>query len=166
MTVEGRAFVFGDEVNTDLIMPHEYLGEPPSVVAEHAFEPIREDFGEEVEAGDVIVAGEHFGSGSAREAPSVLKATGTGAVVAESFSRLFYRNAIAVGLPAFISPAVTDVVTEGDTVEIDLDDQAVLNRTTGASNPYEPLPDMIRTIFDEGGLLEYHTVHPEGLQLE
>ena len=165
--MRGTVYTFGDEVNTDVITPSDYFGEPIEVMAEHIFEPERPDFVEEFEEGDVVVAGEHFGSGSSREsAPAAIRAAGLGAVVAESFSRIFYRNAIAIGLPAVTCPGVTDLFTEGDEAEIDLDAGVVRNLTTGEELDAEPLPAAIQDIFDQGGLIEQYRNDPEGLRIE
>ena len=165
--MRGTVYTFGDEVNTDVITPSDYFGEPIEVMAEHIFEPERPDFVEEFEEGDVVVAGEHFGSGSSREsAPAAIQAAGLGAVVAESFSRIFYRNAIAIGLPAVTCPGVTDLFTEGDEAEIDLDAGVVRNLTTGEELEAEPLPAAIQDIFDQGGLIEQYRNDPGGLRIE
>ena len=165
--MRGTVWVFGDEVNTDVITPSDYFGEPIEVMAEHIFEPERPEFVEAFEAGDVVVAGHHFGSGSSREsAPAAIQEAGLGAVVAESFSRIFYRNAIAIGLPAVTCPGVTDLFDEGDEAEIDLDAGVVRNRTTGEELTAEPLPEAIQDIFDRGGLIELYRNDPEGLRIE
>lgn len=163
----GRAFVFGDDVNTDVITPSEYVSEPIEQQVEHLFEPVRPGFVEELETGDVIVAGEQFGSGSSREtAPAALQQAGVGAVVAESFARIFYRNAVNLGLPAVVRPGVTERVSDGDELTVDLEAGAVRNHTTDEPLEFEPLPPEIREIFDAGGLLEHYEQHPGGLQLE
>ncbi|MFB6160223.1 MAG: 3-isopropylmalate dehydratase small subunit [Haloferacaceae archaeon] len=157
MEVQGTAFTFGDDVNTDYVTPTEYFGLEIEEIAEHLFEPLDPTFAERFEPGDVVVAGENFGSGSSREhAPAAIQAAGAGAVVAESFARLFYRNAIAIGLPAIACPGVTEIVDEGDVVRVDLDAQVVRNETTGAERPSESYPESIRKIFDAGGLLAHY----------
>ena len=164
--MRGTVFTFGDEVNTDVITPSDYFGEPIEVMAEHIFEPERPDFVEEFDEGDIIVAGHHFGSGSSREsAPAAIQAAGLGAVVAESFSRIFYRNAIAIGLPAVTCPNVTALFTEGDEAEIDLEAGVVRNLTTGEELEAEPLPEAIQDIFDRGGLIEHYRDDPDGLRI-
>lgn len=157
MEVQGTAFTFGDDVNTDYVTPTEYLGLEMAEIAEHLFEPLDPTFAERFESGDIVVAGENFGSGSSREhAPAAIKEAGAGAVVAESFARLFYRNAIAIGLPAITCPGVTEIVDEGDVVRVDLDEQVVVNETTGAERPSESYPESIQEIFDAGGLLGHY----------
>lgn len=155
--MNGRAHVFGDNVNTDYITPSDYFGLPLEDIAEHVFEPIAPDFVEQFESGDVIIAGENFGSGSSREtAPAALKELGVAAVVAESFARLYYRNSIAIGLPAITCPGVATAVESGDVVEVDLEQNAVRNLDTGVVCDSEPLNDTIQEIFDAGGLLAHY----------
>ena len=167
MSMKGRAFVFGDEINTDLITPSDYFGESFDVMAEHVFEPIRPDFNDEFQSGDIVVAGSHFGSGSSREsAAAALQAAGVGVVVAESFSRIFYRNSIAWGLPVVSCPNVTDFVEDGDEIEVDLDEGIVRNCDTGEEGDCESIPKEIQEVFDVGGLREHYRKHPEGLKTE
>lgn len=159
----GTAFVFGDDVNTDYITPTECMSYEPDRIAEHLFEPIDPTFPERFAPGDVIVAGENFGAGSSREqAPAAIRAAGAGAVVAESFARLFYRNAVAIGLPAVTCPGVTDAVADGDAVRIDLDAATVRNETTGAELPCESYPPAVREIFEDGGLLDHYRARRDG----
>jgi 3-isopropylmalate/(R)-2-methylmalate dehydratase small subunit len=165
--MRGTAWVFGDEVNTDVITPSDYFGQPIEVMAEHIFEPERPNFVDEFEEGDIVVAGHHFGSGSSREsAPAAIQTAGMAAVVAESFSRIFYRNAIAIGLPAVTCPGASDLFEEGDEAEVDLEAGVVRNLTTGEELEAEPLPEAIQEIFDQGGLLEHYRNNPEGLSIE
>lgn len=167
MSYEGAAHVFGDNVNTDYITPTDYFSESMETIAEHVFEPIAPDFHDAFEPGDVVVGGENFGSGSSREtAPKALKVKGVSAVVAESFSRLFYRNGVAIGLPVVTAPGVTDVVSDGDDVVVDLEAGVLRNETTGESVETEPMSPALRSVYDAGGLLEHYERHPEGLTLE
>lgn len=167
MTLGGTAHTFGDNVNTDYMTPTDYFNEPIEVIASHLFEPIDPEFGDRFEPGDVIVAGENFGSGSSREtAPKAIKTAGAKAVVAESFARIFYRNGIAIGLPVVTCPGVTDIVSQGDEIEIDLDDGVLENLTTGRTASVEPLPPSLQSIFEVGGLLEHLEEHPGGLRSE
>lgn len=155
--LRGRAFVFGDDINTDYITPSDYFGQPMEEIADHLFEPVDPAFADQFESGDIVVAGENFGSGSSREtAPKALQAAGVAAVVAESFARIFYRNAIAIGLPVATCPGVTDAVDPGDTVVVDLSENQVVNVTTGEALDCEPLPPAVREIFDAGGLLAHY----------
>jgi len=165
---QGVAFVFGDDINTSVIAPTEMLEDSENVltgdITEYLFNPIAPDFTDRIETGDIIVAGENFGSGSARDtAPLAIKRAEIGAVVADSFARIFYRNAIALGLPVFASPGVTDVVTEGDAVEIDLEDEVVRNLSTEKENSFNGYPDELQEVVDAGGLLPHYQQHPEGL---
>lgn len=153
--MKGTAFTFGDDINTDVIMPigpYTNLADDFDEVSKHIFEPIRPDFTDEIEDGDVIVAGGNFGSGSGREsAPVAIQSSGIAAVVAESFSRIFYRNAIAIGFPVITCQNVTREVSEGDTVEIDLQNSTVTNISTDRELDTEPLPPAIQSLFDMGG---------------
>ncbi len=167
MTHEGTAHVFGDDVNTDYITPTDYFSLSIEGIAEHVFEPIAPDFHDRFEPGDPIVAGENFGSGSSREtAPKALKVAGVSVVVAESFSRLFYRNAVAIGLPVVTAPGVTRSVSDGDEISVDLEAGVVRNLTTGADVETEPMSPALRSIYEAGGLLAHYERHPEGLELE
>ena len=167
MAVTGRAHVFGDDVNTDYITPTDYFGLPMEELATHLFEPVDPGFAERVEPGDLVVAGENFGSGSSREtAPRALQVAGVSAVVAESFARLFYRNGIAIGLRVVACPTATDVVSEGDEVTLDLAAGRLVDETTGETAPVEPMSPAVRELFDAGGLLEHYRQHPEGLRFD
>ena len=163
--MRGTARVFRQEINTDEIMPTQYV-HGDSVMYEHVLEPVRPNFYEEIDDGDIIVAADNFGAGSGREgAPIAIKRAGIGAVVAESFARLFYRNAIAIGLPVITTPGVTDEVEEGHDVEVDLDTGLVTDHTTGAELQGEPIPPEIQSIFEAGGLLAHLEHNPDGLSL-
>lgn len=164
--MRGTAHVFGDEVNTDVITPSDYFGESLTVMAEHIFEPERPKFSSAIDVGDIVVAGDHFGSGSSREsAPAAIQAAGIGAVVAESFARLFYRNAIGIGLPVVTCPDITDGVSEGHELVVDLDVGLVQNRTTGETFESESLPPELQSILDRGGLIELYRSAPDGSRL-
>ncbi|HVO77595.1 MAG TPA: 3-isopropylmalate dehydratase small subunit [Methanomassiliicoccales archaeon] len=154
--IRGRAWKFGDHVNTDLIIPGRYLDDYhiPNL-AKHVMEDVDPDFAKKVQKGDVIVAGRNFGCGSSREqAPAALRAAGVAAIVAASFARIFYRNAINVGLPVVICAEAMDVVTEGEIIEIDLE-KGVLRTSRGKELKFKPLPSFLREILDEGGLVPY-----------
>jgi 3-isopropylmalate/(R)-2-methylmalate dehydratase small subunit len=165
--MEGRVHEFGDNVNTDEITPSDYFGEPLDVIASHLFEPIRPDFTNQVTNGDIIVAGKHFGAGSNRiTAPLAIQEAGLAAIVAESFARIFYRNAIAVGFPVVTCPDVRTIVRNGDVVRVDFERNTVQNRATGEQVEFEPIPRSVRSIFETGGLIEHYRSHPEGLRLD
>lgn len=165
--MEGRAFVFGDGVNTGYITPAQYVSQPMDEITGHLFEPIRPEVASTIEPGDFIVAGSNFGTGSSREtAPAAVQHAGIGAVIAESFARIFYRNCIAVGLHPIRCPSVTDLVADGDVLEVQLDRQEIYNQTSGETIECQPLPPALREICAAGGLLEYQEEHPEGIELE
>lgn len=126
-------------------------------LVENLMNPIRPAFSDELEEGDIIVAGDHFGSGSSREtAPLAVQEAGLAAVIAESFSRLYCQNSANIGLPALTAPNITDIVSEGDELEIDMDDSVVRNRATGETTAFEPVSEELQAIYDAGGLFEYY----------
>jgi 3-isopropylmalate/(R)-2-methylmalate dehydratase small subunit len=153
----GRAFRYGDSVDTDVIIPARYLTtDDEAELAKHVLEDLDLTFAARIEPGDVVVAGANFGCGSSREhAPIALKAAGVAAVVAESFARIFFRNAINTGLPIFESRAAVEDISSGDEVEVDLAAGVVHNRTTGRSHTAEPLPEFVMEIVRAGGLVEW-----------
>ncbi|HMF29923.1 MAG TPA: 3-isopropylmalate dehydratase small subunit [Candidatus Lokiarchaeia archaeon] len=154
---QGRAWVFGDNIDTDLIVPSKYLTEQdPTVMASGTFEHIRPEFAREVQVGDIIVAGRNFGSGSSREeAPFVLKALGIRAIVAQSFARIFYRNAINLGLPALEVPLTPGDVADGAQVEVDWAEGILTNLDTGDRYEFARLPAFLQEILDAGGALNW-----------
>ncbi|MCW3988680.1 MAG: 3-isopropylmalate dehydratase small subunit [Candidatus Bathyarchaeota archaeon] len=149
--------MFGDDVNTDLIIPGKYLELiDPEEMAEHAMEGIDPDFPKKIQEGDIVVGGTNFGCGSSREhAPLALKYAGIGAVIAESFARIYYRNSINIGLPALECPGITEAVEEGDTVEVDVAGGTVKITRTGAELSFTPLPDFMVEVLYDGGLVPY-----------
>jgi 3-isopropylmalate/(R)-2-methylmalate dehydratase small subunit len=153
----GGAHVFGDDIDTDQIIPAQHTtSSEPAHLAAHAMAGIDTSFSDNFAADDVVVAGTNFGCGSSREHAAIaLQAVGAEAVVAESFARIFYRNAINIGLPVLHVPNVTDRVTEGDTLVIDVEDGVVTNKSTGEILVAESLPPFVRHILDSGGLIEY-----------
>lgn len=161
MMIVGRAWRLGDDVNTDLILPGRYLElTDPLEMARHALEGLIPSFPERVRPGDVIVAGRNFGCGSSREhAPLALKHAGVGAVVAVSFARIFYRNAINIGLPALQCPEAPSTTAEGDILEIDLTGGSIRNLRTGVELQFTPLPRFVLEIIREGGLTRYLRSH-------
>ena len=152
----GRAWKFKDDIDTDAIIPGRYLViNDPQGLAEHVFEGVRPEFAGEARAGDFVVAGTNFGCGSSREhAPLGLKGAGVKAVVAKSFARIFFRNAINIGLPLFISADV-ERIRDGDSIEIDADRGVIYNRSRGESYKTTPLPPFLQEIVETGGLVEY-----------
>ncbi|KXA91304.1 3-isopropylmalate dehydratase [candidate division MSBL1 archaeon SCGC-AAA259A05] len=151
-----KAWVFGDNISTDLIVPGQYLVKrDPESLAEHAMEGVDPEFSEKVERGDVIVAGENFGCGSSREhAPIALKAIGISGVVAESFARIFYRNAINQGIPVLTCEGIKAEFKTGDKIEINWRKGIIKNLTSGKNFDTVPLPSLLKEIVKVGGLLE------------
>ena len=154
MQISARAFKFGDDVNTDYIISGKYKFKSNDMndMARHAMEELDPDYYEKVKPqGGILVAGKNFGMGSSREqAPLVLIHSNTKAVVAKSFARIFYRNAINTGLP--VVECDTDLIDEGDTLEIDLEGGKVTNVTKGIDIPFSPLPPVMATLLNDGGL--------------
>ncbi len=158
MTVyRGHARLVGDDVSTDEILPGRYMtSSDPAVLARHALEGVAPHFAERVTAGDILVAGRNFGTGSSREsAPRALQLAGFGAVIATSFARIFFRNCINIGLPVFWVAAATSQFAEGDEVEIAPATGRIANRTTGIEVLAQPLPAFVLEISRHGGLVDY-----------
>jgi len=154
--IKGRAWTFGDHINTDLIIPGRYLDDYSAKnLAAHVMEDADPEFPRKVAKGDIVVAGRNFGCGSSREqAPLALKHAGVSAVVAGSFARIFYRNAINVGMPVIVCPAAAARIRSGDLIEIDLHGGSMVLKD-GERITFPPLPDFLIRILDEGGLAPY-----------
>jgi len=152
-----RVWKYGDDVDTDVIVPARYLNTSvPAELAAHCMEDIDAGFVAAVEAGDVIVAGENFGCGSSREhAPIAIKASGVACVVAASFARIFYRNAINIGLPILECPEAASEAESGDRLSVDLASGTIRNLSKGSSHSAAPFPPFMRGIIDSGGLIAY-----------
>ncbi|MHB8770568.1 MAG: 3-isopropylmalate dehydratase small subunit [Syntrophales bacterium] len=152
--ITGKAFVYGANVDTDQIYPGGYLDlTDPEEVARHAMERVDPEFVKEVAPGAVIVAGTNFGCGSSREHAAVaLKAAGVAAVLAESFGRIFYRNAINLGLPLVVCPGIAGLVKRGDRVRVEMGTGRVVNETTGAVAAAQPLSPTVMAILAHGGV--------------
>ncbi len=157
MKLVGRVWKHGDNVDTDVIIPARYLNvSTAQELAQHCLEDIDPTFADAVRPGDLIVAGENFGCGSSREhAPLAIKGAGVGCVVARSFARIFYRNAINVGLPVLECPAAVDETEQGHQLEIVLGMGQVRNLTTGRVYQADPYPPFLMKIIDAGGLVPY-----------
>lgn len=157
MTVKGKAFKYGNDVDTDVIIPARHLtSADPSHLAAHCMEDIDPSFVDDVKEGDIMVGGKNFGCGSSREhAPIAIKASGISLVIADSFARIFYRNAINVGLPIMESPEAASAIGKGDEVEADFDTGMIRDLTTGQTFTAKPFPSFIKKIIDAGGLVEY-----------
>ncbi len=151
-----RIWLFGDNIDTDAIIPARYLNtHDPKELARHCMEDTRDDFAADVEDGDVIVAGRNFGCGSSREhAPIAIKACGAACCIAESYARIFYRNAINIGLPIFESAEAAKEIADGAEVELDVAAGTLRDVGSGKSFTFKPLPAEIREIIDAGGLVE------------
>ena len=146
MQAKGRAFKYGDNVDTDVIIPARYLNSSdPAELATHCMEDIDNTFVKRVQKGDIIVATKNFGCGSSREhAPIAIKAAGVSCVIAETFARIFYRNAINIGLPIIECPEASKGIDEGDEVEVDFDSGMIYNRTKGTEFKGQAFPELCR----------------------
>ena len=155
MNTKGTVFKYPDNVDTDVIIPARYLNTPNAAeLAKHCMEDIDADYVNKVQPGDVMVAGWNFGCGSSREhAPLVIKTCGTGCVIAKSFARIFYRNAINIGLPILECEAAAEEIQAGDTVSVDFDTGVITDHTTQKTYQAEPFPEFIQNIIKKGGLL-------------
>ena len=156
MEFKGTAHRYGRDIDTDVIIPARYLTTTdPSELAKHALEDLDTTFVERVQPGDIIVADENFGCGSSREhAPIAIKASGIDVVIAKSFARIFYRNAINTGLAIMDCPEAVDAISDGDLVSVDADTGIITDETTGQSFQAQPFPPFIREIIESGGLVE------------
>ncbi len=156
MNFTGTAHKYGRDIDTDVIIPARYLNtSDPAELAKHCMEDLDAGFVGKVEAGDIIVALENFGCGSSREhAPISIKAAGVSVVIAKSFARIFYRNAINTGLPIMEAPEAVDGISDGDRVSVDADAGTITNETTGATYQAQPFPPFIKDIIERGGLIE------------
>ena len=152
-----RVFKYGDNVDTDVIIPARYLNAPsPEELAKHCMEDIDADFATTVQPGDIIVGGANFGCGSSREhAPISIRACGVKCVIAPSFARIFYRNSINIGFPILECPEAAAEINNGDDVTVDFDTGRIVDNTTGREFRANPLPPFIGGIVDKGGLLPY-----------
>ena len=157
--LKGRAWVYGDNVDTDVIIPARYLStSEPSELAPHCMEDIDPSFAGAVSLGDVIVAGANFGCGSSREhAPIAIKASGVSCVIAASYARIFYRNAINIGLPILECPEISSpgAVGGSDELEVDVASGEITNRANGRAFKAAPSPEFLRSLFAAGGLVSY-----------
>lgn len=156
MKFTGTVLKYGDNVDTDVIIPARYLNTiDKKELASHCMEDIDIDFTKKVKDGDIMVAGFNFGCGSSREhAPIAIKESGISLVIAKSFARIFYRNSINIGLAIVECPAAAEAIANGDEVEADLDNGVILDKTTGESFKTEPFPAFIQEIITNGGLVE------------
>ena len=155
--VTGKVFKYGDNVDTDVIIPARYLNAPsPDELAKHCMEDIDASFATKVQPGDIIVGGANFGCGSSREhAPIAIRACGVRCVIAASFARIFYRNSINIGFPILECPEAAAAIQNGDEVSVDFDSGLIRDETTGAEFRATALPPFIGRIVEDGGLLPY-----------
>ena len=156
MKVCGTVFKYGNDVDTDVIIPARYLNTSSETeLAAHCMEDIDKEFVKKVKPGDIIVAEDNFGCGSSREhAPIAIKASGVSLVIANSFARIFYRNSINIGLPILECPEAVAAIAAGDTVSCDLAKGEIVDETTGKTFQAEPFPAFIQNIIDKGGLIK------------
>lgn len=160
--IKGKAWKFGDDINTDIIIwgKYKYRILDLKELSKHAMEAVAPNFSEKISPGDIIVAGKNFGCGSSREhAPLVLKYAGVGAVVAKFYARIFYRNAFAVGLPVIECPELFDRVDEGDELEVNLEQGKIFNLKNNGTFDIKPMPKFLLEILREGSLVEHFKRH-------
>lgn len=155
--IKGKAIKYGDNIDTDVIIPARYLTRfDPDHLARHCMEDLDPDFLKKIKPGDIIVAGNNFGCGSSREvAPLAIKSTGISSIIAGSFARIFYRNAINIGLMIFESKDASENIKEGDEIEVDHEKGLIRNLTRGENYRIIPFPPEIKKIIDKGGLVEF-----------
>ena len=156
MNAKGKVFKYGDNVDTDVIIPARYLNiADPKELSTHAMEDIDADFVKNMHPGDIVVATRNFGCGSSREhAPLCIKTAGISVVIAKSFARIFYRNSINIGLPIMECPEAVDAINAGDTVSVDFDTGVITDETNGKVFHAEPFPPFIQEIISAGGLMK------------
>lgn len=157
MKASGTVFKYGDNVDTDVIIPARYLNSSdPAELATHCMEDIDAEFVKKVQKGDIIVADKNFGCGSSREhAPIAIKASGVSCVIAETFARIFYRNAINIGLPIIECPEAAKAIKAGDKVSVDFDSGIITDETTGATFEGQAFPEFMQKIIKAEGLINY-----------
>ena len=155
MNAKGTAYKYGDNVDTDVIIPARYLAiQDRTELATHCMEDIDKDFVNKIKKGDIVVAGKNFGCGSSREhAPIAIKAAGVSCVIAETFARIFYRNSINIGLPILECDEAAREIKDGDTVSVDFNTGVITDETTGKTYQAEPFPEFIQNIIAKGGLI-------------
>lgn len=154
--MKGTAWKFGNDIDTDIIVPGRYLiYTDEERLSQHCMEGLDADFNKKCKKGDFIVAGTNFGCGSSREhAPIALKGVGVSAVIAESFARIFYRNATNVGVPLLEAPGITEIIENGDEIEVDMDEGTIIT-SDGEKITFKKLPPFMLEILNQGGLIEY-----------
>jgi len=156
--IKGKVWKFGDNTDTDLIIPARYLNmTDPGELAAHLFEPVRgEHFDEIVNKGDIVVGGDNFGCGSSREhAPIAIKASGVSCVIAKTFARIFYRNSFNIGLPLIVQPKAAEEIKEGDTLDVNLEEGLIKNESSGKEYSFPSLEGMMLKLIEYKGLMSY-----------
>lgn len=155
--MEGKAIKYGDNVDTDVIIPARFLNtSDPKELASHCMEDLDKSFKDKVKPGDIMVAGDNFGCGSSREhAPIAIKESGISCVIAKSFARIFYRNAINIGLPILECPDAASSIEDGDIVSVDFETGVIKDITKGIEFKSQPFPEFIKKIIECGGLVNY-----------
>lgn len=156
MTIKGKCHLFGDDVNTDEIIPARYLNSSdPQELAKHVMEDADPDFPKKMQKGDIIIAQKNFGCGSSREhAPIALKAAGISCIIARSFARIFYRNCFNMGLPIFECEEAADQTSAGDALEVDISSGVITNRTKNETYQATAIPEFMQNLIKAGGLME------------
>jgi 3-isopropylmalate/(R)-2-methylmalate dehydratase small subunit len=159
MILQGNAHKYGDDINTDEIIPAKFLNTiDPEILGQNCMTGLDEEFPNRVKPGDILVAGKNFGCGSSREhAPISILGAKVGAVIAKSFARIFFRNCVNIGLPILECPEGADKIKTGDKLELDIDNGIIKNLSSGESYKTTPLPDFMQKIIASGGLLNYVT---------
>ena len=157
MDIQGKAWKYGSDIDTDVIIPARYLtSADPEHLAQHCLEDLDEQFVDKMDEGDLIVAEDNFGCGSSREhAPLSIKAAGVSCVIANSFARIFYRNSINIGLPIMECPEAVAGIDEGDEVEVDVETGTITNLTKDEEYQAEPFPEFMQELINAGGLIAY-----------
>ena len=157
MEFKGRVLKYGDNIDTDVIIPARYLNTTnPEELAKHCMEDLDKEFINKVSKGDILVVGENFGCGSSREhAPIAIKATGISCIIAKSFAHIFYRNSINIGLPIFECKEIFQETDEGDILEVDANSGTIINLSSNKRYYFKPFPDFIKKIIESGGLINW-----------
>lgn len=157
MKAQGKTWKYGDNVDTDVIIPARYLNTPDAKeLAKHCMEDIDSSFASKVHEGEIMIAGKNFGCGSSREhAPLAIKTCGIACVIAASFARIFYRNALNIALPILECPEAAESIKAGDEVEVDFDTGVIVDKTSGATFRAEPFPPFMQDLIKAGGLAQY-----------
>jgi 3-isopropylmalate dehydratase small subunit len=164
MVLKGRAWKYGDDVDTDVIIPARYLNtSDPKELARHCMEDIDREYAGKVAPGDILVAGKNFGCGSSREhAPIAIKASGASAVIARSFARIFYRNSFNMGLPIFEAPEAVGEIDAGDLLVVDMESGTLRNETKNREYRIAPVPPFMQELVNAGGLLNFMAARRKG----